>query len=191
MRTNEECVEFFRESFLNIFPCECWVAGGAIRSFLLDEKIVDIDVYFPDEQSFAQACVALFDLHAEITYNNDNVTGFVFKLYRIELVKHFFPSPEATVANFDFTVCSVAVDKERVYKHPDFEVDAENKELRLNNLPQPLSTMYRLQKYARKGYRAYPPTIYKIAQAIQQIDLADFDIKKTLYVEEQNEIENS
>ena len=48
------CKEYFTTHLFNYVPadCNCWIAGGALRSFFCQEKINDIDIYFATEQDY-------------------------------------------------------------------------------------------------------------------------------------------
>jgi hypothetical protein len=93
----------------------------------------------------------------------------------VQLIKkHFFPTPEETISNFDFTVCCVAVTPSGdVVHHERFFEDLAGRRLAINALPFPLSTLERLQRYVSKGYLACNGTLMQLSEAIKQIDLND------------------
>ena len=161
--------------------CTCWIAGGALRDhFMQGYPGSDIDLFFPDGENWSIAKEWYLDKarKSKIVYENSNTLKLYVKKFRkqIDLVKRFFPSPQATIAEFDFTVCCVAMDYEKVYHHDRFFIDLAARKLVINKLPYPISTLQRLQKYFGKGFRICNGGIIEIAKAIQK--LSDEDIAK-------------
>lgn len=187
----EECVKYFDLIFfsqltepvdwsmdtdntdLKKIDVSCWIAGGALRDyFSIGYPQSDIDVFFPnnDEYEKAKKCL-LFHTQGNIEYENEKICVFIVNKHRFELVKIFFPTPESTITEFDFTVCCCAVDTKDVYMHEDFFADLAKRRLVVNKLPFPLSTLQRLQKYIRKGYSICNGGLLDISKAIAGLDL--------------------
>lgn len=152
---------------------DCWVAGGALRDyFSVGHPQSDIDIFFPSQQEYDKVkdCFLRYT-QGEIAYENEKICVFVINKKRFELIKIFFPTPTATIQEFDFTVCCCAVDIKDVYMHEDFFADLAGRRLVVNKLPFPLSTLQRLQKYIRKGYSICNGGLLDLSKAIAGLDL--------------------
>ena len=64
-------------------------------------------------------------MYAEIQY---------YKNKTFDLVKHFFPNPNETINNFDFTVSMFAIDKDNVYHGKSSFIDLAKKQLMFNKI---------------------------------------------------------
>jgi len=89
-----------------------------------------------------------------------------YKGREYDLVKKYFTDASTCIAEFDFTVCSAAVDLKEVYTHETFFIDLAKRQLMINKLPYPLSTMWRMQKYIQKGYYMCSGEMLKLSKAI-------------------------
>lgn len=168
------CVEWFRD-VLDVVPTG-WIAGGSVRDYFARvQSASDIDVFFPSVDAFNVSLATISRSNARQIYDHDHVVGFILNRRHVQLIKkHFFPTPEETISNFDFTVCCVAVTPGGdVVHHEHFFEDLSGRRLAINALPFPLSTLERLQRYVSKGYLACNGTLMQLAEAIKQIDLND------------------
>lgn len=154
-------------------PIKCWVAGGALKSYFLGKKPTDIDIFFPNQEEFEKA-KELFHGDYPI-FENDNVVKYKYKDYTIDLCKKHFPTPQETIDNFDFTVTCCAVDSIQIYHHPSFFIDLAKKQLMINKITYPVSTLWRLQKYILGGFRICKQEMLKIVKSIQ-----DYTIETTI-----------
>jgi len=156
----------------------CWIAGGCLRDYFAGQYFrSDIDVFFPNEKEFKGAYDYFSkDYHkrdSRLVFEDKKHTVFEIDKTRYDLVKMFFSSPEDTISQFDFTACSVAIDRVNIYHHERFFIDLAKRRLVINKLPYPLSTLQRLQKYIKKGYTICNGGLLEIARAISGIDLND------------------
>lgn len=188
------CVDFFNKLILaELTPvCKCWAAGGCVRDYFSIGRIsADIDLYFPTDEEF-EKCKNYF-LHtdfievdeaqddgsvkkvkqekplATLLFQNDNVIKVKYKGRKFDIIKKLFDSPQATIDAFDFTVCCGAVDSVNVYTHETFFIDLAKKQLMINKLPYPLSTLSRMQRYVQKGYYMCVGEMLKLSQAIGEL----------------------
>lgn len=172
----DACVQYFRYILLEEFKeINCFIAGGAIRDyFSLGYINSDIDVFFSNEIDFQKALDVFKSLGIKSIYENDNFIEFIHNNKRIQLIKkHWLQNPQESIENFDFTVCSVAVDYNKVYYHETFFMDLAKKRLVINKLHFPISTLQRLQKYIIKGYRICNGGLLEIVKEIQKLDLTN------------------
>ncbi|MFA5790685.1 MAG: hypothetical protein WC976_06465 [Caldisericia bacterium] len=168
-------VNYFGNLILNDLPAKCWIAGGAVRDYFSGEKMSsDIDIYFPNEKEFEKARKWLNRGKGyKKIFENSRVLSVLYKKRKYDLVKVYFPNPQETINNFDFTVSCFAVDKEQVYTHETAFIDLAKRRLVINKLPFPISSMQRLQKYILKGFLICNGGLLEIAQAINSLDLRD------------------
>lgn len=175
--------------------CMVWVAGGCVRDYFSVGKLTsDIDLFFTCVEDFEKCKKYLMeetirkvtrtepaDLPdaedkvieetidkplAKSLFENDNVLKVLYRGRHFDLVKKYFPTPELTIAEFDFTVSCAAVDHGKVYTHNTFFIDLAKRQLMINKLPFPLSTMWRMQKYIKKGYYMCSGEMMKLSKAI-------------------------
>ena len=97
-----------------------FIAGGALRAIAAKEKIEDIDVFVCDTPSVYQLAAALTGVRWEDLCNNFAAHGIVETKHAltirgksgpaIQIIKHWtFPSSQAAIESFDFTICCAAV----------------------------------------------------------------------------------
>lgn len=165
------CHERFKDILEIVQPG--WIAGGALRDFFaMMPQSSDIDVFFHSKEEFTTASTKSKEL-----YDREHVQGFMFKNRHVQLIKnHFFEGPEETIAQFDFTVCCVAIQADgEIFHHEHFFDDLCGRRLAINSMPFPLSTLERLQKYVAKGFLACNGTLLQISTGIQSVDLKNPD----------------
>lgn len=185
------CIDFFNKMILTeLTPvCKCWIAGGCVRDYFSIGRISsDIDFYFPTDEEFEKCKQYL--LHqdfveveeaqddgsvqkvkkekplATFLFENENVIKLKYKGRKVDIIKKLFSSPQETIDAFDFTVCCAAVDGVKIYHHETFFIDLAKRQLMINQLPFPLSTLSRLQRYVQKGYYMCNGEMLKLSQAI-------------------------
>jgi hypothetical protein len=173
-RTNR-CKVHFNELILDdLSNFKVWVAGGAVRSWYSNEKISDIDLFFPNESERQKCLNFITGLGGITVYSNKNVDKVKYKNKIFDFCKVYFSDPESTINSFDFTVTMASVDKSDSYFGDSFFIDLASKRLAINTLPMPVSTIMRLQKYIRRRYWICKEEMSKIVFAIQGIDLTQF-----------------
>lgn len=170
----DQCIHRFKPLLERCANGNGWVAGGAVRDFFARENTEsDIDVFFVNDIALTNARTELEDgLKLKLLYENPSVIAYKWRGKVVQLIRqYFFSSPQECIANFDFTVCSCAVDEKGVYVHDNFFQDLAGRRLAINKLPFPLATLQRLQKYVQKGYVACNGTLLEIAKGIQTLNL--------------------
>jgi hypothetical protein len=190
MQQFDNCVKYFNRLILDELKpiCITWVAGGSVRDYFSIGKLTsDIDLYFPDAESFEACRKYLMEAETRIVketvdekdiekhipktkavryFENDNVIMVKYNGRKFDLIKKHFPSPELTISEFDFTVSCAAVDSGKVFTHETFFIDLAKRQLMINKLPFPLSTMWRMQKYIQKGFYMCSGEMLKLSKAI-------------------------
>lgn len=170
----ENCIKFFNKIILDELEsiCTTWVAGGAVRDYFSVGYITsDIDLYFANEKEMDKCYKYLLEQGAKKQFENEKVYKLKYKGKTLDVIKTFFASPEETIKAFDFTVCCAAVSSVKIYTNPTFFIDLAKKQLMINSLPFPVSTMWRMQKYIMNGYRICKGEMSKLIDAIQDIPI--------------------
>jgi len=177
-----QAIEYFGHQFEHL-PGRWWIAGGAVRDLFAEGRAgKDIDVFTPDDIEMGKVVHALTHHKAfegKLLYDSGTVAGYKTNVGKVEVVKNHFPTPEDTIGQFDFTVCCAVVDGDggpgvsRLIVHDTFWIDLACRRLVVNALPFPLSSLERIQKFVRRGYRACNGTLLRFVEAIQALNLQD------------------
>jgi hypothetical protein len=167
MKNNDKkCIDLFGKLILNDLPDGVFIAGGCLRDYYSGRNpfASDIDVFFQDK---AQRRVSLEYLNSksELLYENENVTRLLYKNLKIDIVNKFYESPEHCINSFDFTVAMIAVDKNTVYMDERTLYDLAKRQLMINKITYPLSTLSRVLKYVRKGYKICNEELTKVYES--------------------------
>ena len=165
--------KYFDKLIINDMPkdIEFWIAGGSVADAFTKGKINgDIDIYFPNQESFDKA-VEHFSSKGVMQYDEQNSMKFKCPNYEVDLVKTFYPTKEQTVANFDYTVCCGTVDRNGVSFDDRFIYALKNKKLQVNSLVNPIGAVKRIKKYAKRGYDLSNKELRKLTNKISTTDI--------------------
>lgn len=147
---------------------KCWIAGGAIRDYFMGTKIkTDYDMFFPNQQEYEKAVVFFKAKNAVVKWESDNGCKVKYNNRTFDLVKHFFSDPQTTIDAFDFTVCMFAVDTDKLYYGETSFIDLAKRQLMINKILYPASTMKRAFKYYEKGFKMCVGEMAKMVEAIR------------------------
>lgn len=176
-----EEIEAWARSLKDVFkllPDNCWIAGGALRSLLVHEKVNDYDIWAADPLrvvGFMKSKCADEDSGVRLTFEDDNVANFKVHGRKIQVIKKYaFASPLDTINAFDFTIVAAAYDGKTIVAHDRFYMDNAQRRLVIVDLKKPMSTLMRAFKYAERGYRICPVALNRIIRTISDMRL-DFD----------------
>jgi hypothetical protein len=150
---------------------KAWLAGGALRDYFMGVPIItDHDIFFPDEDNYNKAKDFFGKKEGvKVKWLSDNGMKVIYKKRTFDLIKHYFPGPQETIDAFDFTVSMFAVDQERVYHGESSFIDLAKRQLMINRLPYPASTMSRAFRYYKKGFLMCQGEMAKLVEAIQNM----------------------
>lgn len=155
-------------------PATCWIAWWALRDYFNGIKIdTDYDMFFPSQEDFNEVMVWMEDNWWKVIWESENGKKIRYKKRTYDLVKKYFPTPQATIDNFDFTVCMMAVNRMNFYHHPTSFIDLAKKQLMVANLTYPASTMKRVLKYYQKWYKICNEELAKIVIAIRNTPIEE------------------
>lgn len=174
MPATKTAARFFNQHFYGV-DFNCWIAGGAMRGYYSDEKIKDIDVFFPNRENIIKMVKYLRKKGARYLWGSMNSITMAIGDVRYDLVKILMKSPADTIAHFDFTCVSIATNGIDVWHHPTAFADLAKKRLVLQTCIYPLSTMERIVRYTKRGYWCCNGTLLTLARAIRETDIDDTD----------------
>ena len=178
----QACNKYFNKLIPGVFEIgSIWIAGGAIRDFL-EKGYVDSDIDFYSSNRSDLFRLVRF-LRKEFQFKHYLITqnaikGNVIikgKKIMVDVVKRTFDDMIQTISMFDFTVTCFATNGNDVYYHPSAPFDLLRKRLVINNLPFPISTLQRMQKYIQKGYWICNGGMLEIAKSMGAIDFDSAD----------------
>lgn len=149
---------------------KCWLAGGALRDYFMGVTIkTDYDLFFPSEIEYEKAKVFFKTKEAEVKWESDNGMKVKYDGRSFDLVKKYFPTPQDTIDAFDFTVSMFAVDNEKVYYGKSTFIDLAKRQLMINKITYPASTMSRAFRYYKKGFSMCAGEMKKLVESIQDM----------------------
>jgi hypothetical protein len=161
-----EIIDYFGDSD------DYWIAGGAVRSLMLNAPITtDVDFFFKTQEAF-EAFVSKFGgeeskrLAATAHHTTFKVqTGETF--YKVQAIKiGYYQTVEACLDSFDFTICQLAAHKGKLYVGQYTLWDLGRKRLALHKLTYGAATVRRLLKYTKQGFTACSGCIASVLQAV-------------------------
>lgn len=168
-RYNELILNELKESDIN-----CWIAGGALRDYFMGRPIkTDYDLFFKDQENYDRAAKHFIDNDANVKWESENGMKVAYKGKTFDLVKMFFDGPQETINEFDFTASMIAVDSEKVYCGETTFMDLAKRQLMINKITYPLSTLSRAFRYHKKGFSICLGEMKKIADSIQDMPKQD------------------
>jgi len=153
-----------------------WIAGGALSDLSRGEMFKDIDIFSPNPKVILGR---LKDAeHFPYFEAADRVSNYKIMGHTVQVVTGYGPqNPSEIIELFDFTAVCGVYDGDTFVSHVRFWQDNATKRLVINNLPKPLSTLERITKYCRKGFRCCPIGLARIARAINELQM-DWDNPK-------------
>ena len=153
---------------------KCWIAGGALRDYFMGVPIkTDYDLFFPDEKEYDKCSVYFKSKGAEVKWESDNGMKVKLEGRTFDLVKKFFSGPQETINAFDFTVSMFAVDNEKLYHGESTFIDLAKRQLMINKITFPASSMSRAFRYYKKGFWMCKGEMKKLVEAIQGMPKPD------------------
>jgi hypothetical protein len=169
----ENAIKRFGSIILNELKEEkinCWIAGGSLRDYFMGIPVnTDYDLFFPNEEEYNNAIKLFNILNAKCVWESDNGAKYEHGAKTFDLIKKFFPSPQACIDEFDFTICMFAVDSEKVYHGETSFIDLAKRQLMVNKITYPGSTLSRAFRYHKKGFIICLGETKKLIEAIQDM----------------------
>lgn len=146
----------------------CWLAGGALRDYFMGVLVTtDYDMFFPNETEYKKAREYFKAKNCEVKWESDKGCKIKYKGRTYDLVKMFFTNPQASIDTFDFTVSMLAVDNESIYYGETTFIDLAKRQLMINKITYPASSLSRAFRYYTKGFRMSQGEMKKLFESIQ------------------------
>ena len=157
---------------LDILSPKVWLAGGALRTLIDHDDIInDYDLFFQNAESLIAVKSKLLTAGFDCIYECPNGYLFTYRKnsVKIQLIcEKTYQNIEELLDSFDFTATCAATDGEFVYYSSAFVKDVKKKELRLANLVYPVATLKRIVKYAARGYTIRKVTVEFVKQVTEK-----------------------
>jgi hypothetical protein len=149
---------------------KCWLAGGALRDYFMGIPVkTDYDIFFPDAANYEKAVTFFKENECTVKWESENGMKVMYNKKTFDLIKKYFVSPQETIDAFDFTVSMFAVDTEKVYHGATTFIDLAKRQLMINKITYPASTMSRAFRYYKKGFSMCAGEMKKLVEAIQNM----------------------
>lgn len=153
--------DIFPISFFEIIKtCKHLINLGFERTWTCKEhKLVTFEKFGKKYQVICpQNTHPIFDMNNNLITNkmSDTLSDILADIMSDTLlnVHQTFFTIESLIESFDFTACKMATDGQTLYVHENAINHARNKFISFtDNIPFPIATMKRIEKYAIKGYR--------------------------------------
>lgn len=169
----ENCVTYFNNVILKELSDQgiiCWIAGGVVRDYFLGIPLrTDYDIFFKSEEDFNKVDDYFKKKKAKLVFTSDNSVKINYNGKSFDLVKRYFADPNETIHAFDFTVSMFAVDNNKVYHGETSFIDLAKKQLMINKITYPASTLRRSFRYYEKGFRMCKGEMRKLALSLNTV----------------------
>lgn len=159
------------------------IAGGAITSVFTNQEVNDLDIYFPNKESFSRFITSMllkesgFQNFVHMTDRSILMTNH--QEVKAQLIYYrFHGTAEDIFEDFDFSVNMGAYDFGRkcFVLHKDFLRHNAQRYFTINPFTAyPLISMLRVDKYQKKGYTTSKPQVLRLLLAITQLELDGWD----------------
>lgn len=152
-----------------------WVAGGSVRDYFMGIPIrTDYDLFFHDEDEYNLAKSHFLENNGEIKWESKNGCKIRYNDRLYDLVKKtFYKNPQEAIDSFDFTVSMFAVDTEKVYFGETSFIDLAKRQLIINKITYPASTLSRAFRYYKKGFTMCAGEMKKLFEFIQKSEIIE------------------
>lgn len=158
-----------------------YLAGGALRSVLNNEKINDFDFFFSSKELKEQFLKFLEGEKAEVTFRcpENRLVSLKINDQKVQLISNeYYKDQAAVIKYFDFNVARFCLEGTTLLTYSFAMEDLINKELTLNTLTYPSATIKRIAKYISYGYFAKKDFYNDIVNRIitRHPDIKDTDL---------------
>ena len=131
------------------------LAGSSVLS-LLDSVVKpnDYDLFVLDERTYLIIVRTLTSKGYSLFKQTDFAETFAHSVYpTIQLIKAYNRTPQFVLNCFDINICKVATDGLNLYFSSDVKAAITTKIISVcGPIPNPRHTLFRLMKYAQRGY---------------------------------------
>lgn len=185
------------EDFYSVLKAAgAYIAGGALTSLFTNKEVNDIDVYFPNSDSFVNVLREIYKVEEESIPNDvfDHLSPFQVKVnhvsnravlctadggQKVQLIAHqFYEKPEDIFKTFDFTINMAVYDlsTETLIMHPEFLKHCSQRYLAINTQTSyPLISVLRVNKYKERGYTISKSQLLRLLLAVNALKIDSWD----------------
>lgn len=154
----------------------CWVAGGVLRDYFSDKPSnSDCDIFFSNINDFNKAKNYLKSKGATTIWESENGMKINYNDNTYDLVKIFTNNPSETINRFDFTISMFATDGKKLYYGNSSLKDLKDRQLVINKISNPLSTLKRVLKHYRKGFTMSADETKKLYATLNELPFENDD----------------
>lgn len=167
--------------FRLVSSSKAFVAGGAIASVFSSSRINDFDLFFKTKTDLDYTLLTIS--RDEKTIETDSALSVIDEGHRVQLIKVITGTPEEVIKSFDFTICQAAYDFESGFIFgPEFFLHLAQRRLVFNiSAEYPICSLYRLQKFIKRGFQFSGIDAIKLGLRIQALRLATVeDLRRQL-----------
>lgn len=190
LRFNKQIIEFIYEN--------CFVAGGAVRDFIIDRRHNDIDIFFKDKNKiqefkdlFVKYNLADFSNKWYRPYNSTHTCNFIVTNYaitigRLQFITFRTGEPIDIVNTFDFTINQCYYDLKNNTFYIKDRASLSNKLLVVNE--KTLDTKRLLSRLLYFMDYGFKPTTTTVGTIAMLQSTADYPSNYEEYLSKENEI---
>ena len=151
-----------------------FLAGGAVLSMVRNEKPNDWDFYLDAKPEYVKGFLDKLVKALEDHENAHDIlitpSAITLKKLKVQIVTRYYGKPEHIINLFDFAHTQMYITNEEVYISPlAWKSIAQNK-LYYTGSQYPLSALFRMRKFMKRGFDIDVGQITKIAIEISQFD---------------------
>jgi hypothetical protein len=156
--------------------CGCWIAGGCIRSSILNEQWSDIDVFGPTDM--LDEFVKTNLLNAKQVHKSKLMSTYKLEGNKIQVIYREYDSMPECLNSFDYTITQFAFDGSHLWCNPDALIHLFERRLVVHRIhPEfAIDSLRRMQKYIKKGFSICDGGITDLVNGIRT--LTDEQVKE-------------
>lgn len=184
--------ENLRYKFPEFSHKDTWIAGGAIRSSILNKKPNDIDVFGKSEEAVDNFIEENLS-NGKKVYDSGMIRTYKIQRdeeWKVQVMSRFYDSIQDCLDSFDFTICQFAKNNDLTFANPDGIIHTFRKKLVINNIQEDFAvdTLRRIQKYVKKGFEICDGGLLQIANSIREMDEESFEQNSEYYPGREGEL---
>lgn len=131
-----------------IFYEDAYIAGGCIRSMILDEHIKDVDIFLKSSRAIS------YLKGLKLGFESANAITFYLDGMRYQIIINTTGLPKEVIGEFDFTVNMSSYDYITDELYIESEEDIKAKQLTFNpKCRNKIGSLGRLTKFVNRGYK--------------------------------------
>lgn len=146
-----------------------WIAGGAVRRFLMNTRFqaAHVDYFCLDKQQHHLTCARLESLDAVLTHENKYHRTYRHHDLSVQIIRsRFCSSLEQHLEEFDFRICQTGWDGEAFLVSLGAFKDLLSKELNVTGkFHNPLGSLIRMVKYYKQEFTPTPACVAALLEA--------------------------